>query len=83
MTHEQVKNLKPIDFKRLCGLRSETFNQMVKVVQMTMPAKLKTARPGKLSLENQVFRQLEYWREYRTYFHIRQYSKAATKKGTR
>jgi hypothetical protein len=56
---------------------------MVKVVQMTMPAKLKTGRPGKLSLENQVFRQLEYWREYRTYFHIRQYSKTARKKDTR
>lgn len=31
--------------------------------------KLKTGRPGKLSLEDQLFRQLEYWREYCTYFH--------------
>lgn len=29
MTYEQVKNLKPEDFKRLCGVRPETFAQMV------------------------------------------------------
>lgn len=40
---------------------------------MTMPAKLKTRRSGKFSLEKQVFRQLECWRQYRTYFHIRQF----------
>jgi hypothetical protein len=28
MTYEQVKNLKPEDFKRLCGVRRETFNQI-------------------------------------------------------
>ncbi len=33
MTYEQVKHLKPEEFKRLCGVRPETFNQMVAVVQ--------------------------------------------------
>jgi len=33
MTYEQVKNLKPEDFKRLCGVRQKTFTQMVEVVQ--------------------------------------------------
>lgn len=27
MIYEQVKHLKPEDFKRLCGVRPETFNQ--------------------------------------------------------
>jgi hypothetical protein len=34
--------------------------------------KQKTGRPGKLSLEDQLLMTLEYWREYRTYFHIGQ-----------
>jgi hypothetical protein len=33
---------------------------------------LKTGRPGKLSIEDQLLMALEYWREYRTYFHIGQ-----------
>ena len=37
----------------------------------TQPKK-KTGRPGKLSLEDQLLMTLEYWREYRTYFHIGQ-----------
>ncbi len=36
------------------------------------PSKKKTGRPGKLSVEDQVLMTLEYWREYRTYFHIGQ-----------
>ena len=30
----------------------------------------KSGRPSKLSIEDQVLMTLEYWREYRTYFHI-------------
>jgi len=37
MTYERVKNLKPEDFKRLCGVRQETFTQMVEVVQAHSP----------------------------------------------
>lgn len=72
MTYEQVKNLKPEEFKRLCGVRPETFAQMVEVVQAQSQAKQKTGRPGKLSLEDQLLMTLEYLREYRTYFHIGQ-----------
>ncbi len=72
MTYERVKNLKPEDFKRLCGVRPETFIKMVGVVRTSSQPKLKTGRPGKLSLEDQVLMTLEYWREYRTYFHIGQ-----------
>ena len=32
MSYEQVKNLEPNEFKRLCGVTPETFKQMVKVV---------------------------------------------------
>ncbi|MBD2501131.1 hypothetical protein [Anabaena azotica] len=33
MTYEQVKSLKPEDFKRLCGVRLETFKQMLEIVR--------------------------------------------------
>ncbi|WP_442935937.1 helix-turn-helix domain-containing protein [Nostoc sp.] len=79
MTYEQVKSLKSEDFKRLCGIRPETFNQMLEVVRCLRRAaptpsqsKQKTGRPSKLTLEDQLLMTLEYWREYRTYFHIGQ-----------
>lgn len=71
MTYEQVKHLKPEEFKRLCGVRKETFKQMVAVLD-TAKQQLKPGRPSKLSLEDQVLMTLEYLREYRTYFHIAQ-----------
>ena len=72
MTYEKVKNLKSEEFKRLCGVHPETFSQMTEVVRARSKTKLKTGRPGKLSMEDQLLMTLEYWREYRTYFHIGQ-----------
>ena len=72
MIYEQVKNLKPSDFKRLCGVQPQTFARMVEVMRTHEQNKRKTGRPGKLSLEDQLLMTLEYLREYRTYFHISQ-----------
>jgi hypothetical protein len=72
MTYEKVKNLTSEKFKRLCGVKKETFTQMVEIVEIQEKLKTKTGRPSKLSLENQVLMTLEYLREYRTYFHIAQ-----------
>ena len=66
----EVKNLSSRDFKRLYGVRRKTFQQMVEVVRSHTPPKKKQGRPTILSLENQVLLTLEYWREYRTYFHL-------------
>jgi hypothetical protein len=71
MTYEQVKDLKPSQFKRLCGVQPETFEQMVRVVYEARTEQ-GIGRPSKLSLPDQVLMTLEYWREYRTYFHIAQ-----------
>lgn len=70
MTYKEVKNLKPEDFKRLCGVSPETFKNMVTVVAAEKVWQKKTGRPSKLSTEDQLLMTLEYWREYRTYFHI-------------
>jgi hypothetical protein len=73
MTYEKVKELSAENFKRLCGVRKETFTRMVQLLEKNVEGKMKTGRPSKLSLENQVLMTLEYLREYRTYFHISQY----------
>jgi hypothetical protein len=70
MSYEQVKNLKPTEFKRLCGVYPETFKNMIKVVSAEKVIQSKPGRPSKLSIEDQILMTLEYWREYRTYFHI-------------
>lgn len=72
MTYEQVQHLKPEAFKRLCGVRPATFREMVKVLEEKAQQKRKPGRPSKLSIENQLLMTLQYWREYRTYFHIAQ-----------
>jgi hypothetical protein len=72
MHYQQAKHLKPAEFKRFWGVKPETFQQMVEIVRQHEEQKKKTGRPGKISREDQILMTLEYWREYRTYFHIGQ-----------
>ena len=70
MTYEQVKTLKSTEFKRLWVVYPETFKDMVTVLKTEKVWQKKTGRPSKLSTEDQLLMALEYWREYRTYFHL-------------
>jgi hypothetical protein len=71
MSYEQVKDLRPADFKRYCGVEPGTFRRMVELVSRRLTKeRRKTGRPPKLSVEDQVLLTLEYWREYRTLFHL-------------
>lgn len=57
-------------FKRRFGVSRKTFKAMVNALQ---PEWRTTPKPGakpKLELSDRVLIALEYWREYRTYFHI-------------
>lgn len=45
---------------------------MVTVLEEKVRQKRKQGRPSKLSIANQVLMTLQYWRSYRTYFHIAQ-----------
>src|SRR5512138_2119909 len=69
MNYETIKHLKDSDFKRLTGVRRETFNQMLVVIEKGMRD---FGRPPKLSRADQLLMTLMYWREYRTEFHIAQ-----------
>ena len=70
MSYKQVRNLKRTEFKRLCGVTPEVFEERVKVIATEKALAKKSGRPSKLSFEDQVLMTLEYWREYRTYFHM-------------
>ena len=71
MSYQQVKDLPPAEFKRLCGVQPETFQKMVEVVCSRLSRKRRIfGRPTKLTVEDQVLMTLEYWREYRTFFHM-------------
>jgi len=67
MRYEEIKEWKDTGFKRLTGVKHETFNQMLRVLDRELPS---FGRPPKLSRADQLLMTLMYWREYRTQFHI-------------
>lgn len=69
MNYEDVKNLKPGDFKRLCGVTKETFAAMRQIVSEHKRA-TRRGRKSNLAIENQLLLTLSFWREYRTLFHL-------------
>lgn len=70
MTYEQLKSLKPSAFKRRCGVHRDTFEQMVAVLRPHLDRRGKRGGQSKLKVEDQLLLVIEYWREYRTQFHI-------------
>ena len=70
MTYEQIKNLKEKEFKRLCGVKPKMFDEMINILKQELPKRRQRGGQHKLDIEDQLLICLEYWREYRTYFHI-------------
>lgn len=72
MNYQCIQELNPRAFKRRFGVRKKTFKKIVKTLK-SFPTINKQKRSGakpRLGIESQVLVTLEYWREYRTYFHI-------------
>lgn len=70
MRYGEVEGLSAGQFKRLTGVKRETFTQMLAVLRQSEQEKKRSGRPSKLSLADQLLLTLMYWREYRTQFHI-------------
>lgn len=69
--YNQVKLLKESHFRRLTGVKKETFEIMVGILKKSASARRRKGGPKpKLSVEDRLLMVLEYMREYRTYFHI-------------
>jgi len=69
MKYEQI--LDGEKFRRLTGVKRETFLKMVNILTEADLNKKKRGK-NKLSIENRLLMALEYIREYRTYFHVSQ-----------
>lgn len=71
MKYETLKAYSDEKFRRISGVKRETFEKMLGILNAAQKEKLsKGGRKPKLSLENMLLASLEYWREYRTYAHI-------------
>jgi hypothetical protein len=70
MRYNEVEGLPPGQFKRLTGVKRETFERMLAVLRQSERQKKRSGRPSKLSIADQLLLTLMYWREYRTQFHI-------------
>lgn len=70
MKYEDACQLSPPDFKRRFGVQPETFEMMLDVLKAAQPSQPVPGQKPKLNQGEQLLVALEYWREYRTYFHI-------------
>lgn len=69
---KNIEKLKEKKFKRRFGVRKKTYFLLVKIVNNALKKKKSIGRKTKLNPQQQVLVTLEYFREYRTYFHIAQ-----------
>jgi hypothetical protein len=69
--YEKLKMLSSQHFRRLTGVKRETFEKMVSVLVAARDQRYRRAgRKGGLCIEDKLLMALEYLREYRTYFHL-------------
>ena len=67
----KVNKLIDRDFKRVVGVRRDTFKEMVKVVRKHYrKMKSKGGRNKSMSANDETLMMLEYYREYRTFKHL-------------
>ena len=74
MHYEQLKSLSSVEFRRLTGVTPELFEDMVRVVEEDEDRRrLRGGQKGRrYNAADRLLMMLEYWREYRTFFHIAQ-----------
>lgn len=70
MPYTDLHNLSASEFKRLCGVSRDTFSKMIEVLRPQLERSRQRGGQNKLSVEDQLLIALEYWREYRSQFHI-------------
>jgi Helix-turn-helix of DDE superfamily endonuclease len=70
MPYTDLQELSPPEFKRLCGVTRDTFGEMVEELRPHLERQGRRGGQNKLNVEDQLLVTLEYWREYRSQFHI-------------
>ena len=70
MADIDLQHLSDAAFKRLCGVSRNTFDEMVEVLRPHIERRGQRGGQNKLSVEAQLLVTLEYWREFKSQFHI-------------
>jgi hypothetical protein len=71
MKYEIIKSYSEKQFRRITGVKRQTFEKMLEILRPKLREKLsRGGRNPKLTLDEMLLASLEYWREYRTYAHI-------------
>ncbi len=71
MRYQSLKELKNEEFRRLTGVKHDTFTKMIKILkEAEVKKKSLGGKPNNLAIEDRLLMTLEYLREYRTYFHV-------------
>lgn len=70
MEYRTLRDLSPSQFRRACGVKVSTFEAMVDELREKLDRSGKRGGQNRLSVEEQLLLALQYWREYRTQFHI-------------
>jgi DDE superfamily endonuclease len=69
MDKASLERLSDAQFRRLTGLKRPVFGDMIRILHASQRRR-KGGNRRRLSLEACLLMTLEYWREYRTQFHI-------------
>ena len=72
LKYKQALQMNGTDFRRKTGVDPETFAEMEAVLRDREANKGKSGRPPALPVGAQLLLRLEFWREYRTCFHLAQ-----------
>jgi len=66
-----VEGFSPERFRRLTGVKRETFKEMIEILVAAQDSRYRRAgRKSTISIEDKLLMALEYLREYRTYLHL-------------
>lgn len=69
--YHSLKKLKDSEFRRLTGVKRQTFSVMVEILAKADAVQRRKGGPKpRLCVEDRLLLSLEYLREYRTYFHV-------------
>lgn len=71
MRYDKLQRYDDEEFRRLTGIKRQTFIKIVQILQAAeINKKSRGGKPNVLTMEDRLLMALEYMREYRTYFHV-------------
>lgn len=71
MSYARLQDLQDDEFRRRTGASKKLFAKQVVILSEAEKEKKRLGgKPNRLAMEDRLLMALEYWREYRTYFHI-------------